>query len=162
MKRNSAYYTGVILSILGEDSTATFNDCGFSNNNGILGGIMYVTSKSIVNINNSTLFNNFAISAGIGYVANQGVLVIKNCDISQNTALTTGLIESISSTAQNTISNCTIYKNELTTKESLLQEMNDDTICIDLCFASDGFMEYLIANATVLDSIVSYFPLYLD
>ena len=59
MRRNSAYFRGTVLSILGSDSSATFSNCVFNNNNGIEGGLFYVTSTSVISVENSTLYDNF-------------------------------------------------------------------------------------------------------
>ena len=48
MKRNSGYFYGTIVSILGDDSTANFTNCNFNNNNGVNGGLFYVSSSSTV------------------------------------------------------------------------------------------------------------------
>ena len=48
MKRNSGYFYGTIASILGKNSTATFTNCNFNNNNGVNGGLFYVTTRSTI------------------------------------------------------------------------------------------------------------------
>jgi uncharacterized protein YjbI with pentapeptide repeats len=76
MRRNSAYFRGTIVSILGSDSSANFRQCNFNNNNGILGGLFYVNRLSYIQVQNSTLFSNFAVVASLAYVANQGQIII--------------------------------------------------------------------------------------
>ena len=44
----------------------------------------------------------------------------------------------------------------MVTKELVIRELDDPTICINLCFASDGFMEYLSSNRSVLETIVRF------
>ena len=52
MKRNSGYFYGTITSILGKNSTANFTNCNFNNNNGVNGGLFYVTTRSTIYLSN--------------------------------------------------------------------------------------------------------------
>lgn len=121
----------------------------------MLGGLFYVTRRSTISVVDSTLFNNFSVKASIAYVGNQGTLDISNSDISRNQAISIGILEIVDSVAANRISNSSIYSNSLVTKEITLRELDDSTICVNLCFASTGYLNYLNENRTILNEAVS-------
>lgn len=154
LNRNSGYFRGTIASILGKDSYATFNNCRMNNNNGIVGGLFYVTTRSSIEVVNSTLFSNYAVEAAIGYVGNQGRIILDTCEIYRNKAVTVALLEIVDSTSESSIVNSRIYSNTMVQKEVTLKEVEDPTICIDLCFASNGFISFLRVNQSVLDTQV--------
>jgi hypothetical protein len=128
MKRNSAYFRGTILSILGINSSAIFRQCNFNNNNGIIGGVFYVARNSYVEVQNSTLFSNYAVVASLGYISNQGRIIIDSSDISFNKAISIGILEIVDSTVTSTFTNNTVYSNTLVTKEVTIKELDDPTI----------------------------------
>lgn len=128
MNRNSGYFRGTIVSILGRDSTATFNSCNFNNNNGINGGVFYVTDKSRINVYNSIVFNNFAVKASIAYVENQGVINIINSTITKNSAYTITLIELVDTIESSIFSNTVIEENTVISRDKLIQDLDDSTI----------------------------------
>ena len=128
MHRNSGYFRGTIVSIQGSDSTATFSNCNFNNNNAILGGLFYVARRSEININNSTLFSNFAIIASIAYVSNQGRINIDTCEFFNNKAVSVGAIEIFDSNVDSYIINSTFYSNSIITKEITIKELDDPSI----------------------------------
>ena len=154
MNRNSGYFRGTIISIQGSDSTANISNCNFNNNNAILGGLFYVARRSVINVNNSTLFSNFAVIASIAYVSNQGKINIDTWEVFRNKAVSVGAIEIFDSNVDSYIINSTFYSNSIITKEITIKELDDPSIWVNLCFASDGYLSYLSLNRTVLDEVV--------
>lgn len=128
MRRNSAYFRGVIASILGSDSSATFTDCNFNNNNGILGGLFYVSRISYIEVINSNIFSNFAVTASMAYVGNQGKIIIDSCDISRNQVISVGLLEIVDSIAENEFSNNNVYSNEIILATTTIRELDNPII----------------------------------
>jgi hypothetical protein len=128
MKRNSAYFRGTILSILGINSSATFRQCNFNNNNGIIGGVFYVARNSYIEVLNSTLFSNYAVVASLAYISNQGRITIDSSDISFNKAISIGILEIVDSISVSMFTNNTVYSNTLISKEVTIKELDDPTI----------------------------------
>jgi hypothetical protein len=128
MNRNSGYFRGTVVSIVGQNSKATFTNCNFNNNNGINGGVFYVTDQSVINVINSTIFNNFAVKASMAYVGRQGSMNIANCTIYKNNAYTITLIEVVDTTETTIFSNTTIDDNNVISKEEVIDDIDDDTI----------------------------------
>ena len=132
MKKNSAYFIGSIVSITGIYSTAQFENCNFNNNNGIQGGLFYVSRRSSITVINSSIFNNFSVLAPVAYIGSNGSIKIYNCDLSRNIAVTVGLIETVDTIEESLISNSTIISNSLVDKSIILEELDDSSICINL------------------------------
>lgn len=128
MKRNSAYFIGTIVSIIGISSNAQFDQCNFNNNNGIKGGLFYVSRRSSIQVSNSILFSNFAVNSAIAYIENSGSISIDNCDISFNQVITVGLMEIVDSVIPSSISKSQIYSNMLVSKNVTIKEIDDPTI----------------------------------
>ena len=154
MKRNSAYFLGTILSIIDRKSTVSFDQWNFNNNNGVLGGLFYVERSSIINVNNSYIFGNFAVNSPVAFIENSGSINFDNWEISFSVSLTVGMLQITDSINLSTISNSVIYSNSFTSKDILVKDINDTTICIVLWFASDGFVAYLSENMQLLDQQV--------
>jgi hypothetical protein len=128
MNRNSGYFRGSIVSIVGKNSKATFEACNFNNNNGINGGVFYVTDKSTINVHNSMIFDNFAVKASVAYVGNQGRINITDSKISHNDAYTITLIELVDTTESSIFSNTIISENSVITREQIIEDIDDVTI----------------------------------
>ena len=154
MKRNSGYFYGTIVSILGDDSTANFTNCNFNNNNGVNGGLFYVSSSSTVYLLNWLLFSNFAVNAAVAYVENLGNININNWDISFNIALLTGIIQVVDTTVPISILSSKIYSNRIVTYNTTVTEIENPNIWINLWFASNGFINFLLENKNVLEGKV--------
>ena len=161
MKRNSAYFYGTIASILGRNSSATFTNCNFNNNNGVNGGLFYITTRSTIYLSNCLLFSNFAVNAAVAYVENLGTLSIDNWTISYNMAILTGIIQVVDTADPTSISNTQIYKNTIVTYNTTATEVDNPNIWINLCFASDGYISYLKGNKGVMNGEVVNFYEYL-
>ena len=157
MKRNSGYFYGTIASILGKDSSATFTNCNFNNNNGINGGLFYITTRSTIYLSNCLLFSNFAVNAAVAYVENLGTLSIDNWTISYNMAILTGVVQVVDTADPLVISNTQIYKNTIVTYNTTATEVDNPNIWINLCFASDGYIAYLKNNKKVMNGEVVHF-----
>ena len=157
MKRNSGYFYGTIASILGKDSSATFTNCNFNNNNGINGGLFYITTRSTIYLYNCLLFSNFAVNAAVAYVENLGTLSIDNWTISYNMAILTGVIQVVDTADPTIISNTQIYKNTIVTYNTTATEVDNPNIWINLCFASDGYTTYLKNNKKIMNGEVVHF-----
>ena len=155
MKRNSAYFLGSIISVTDKQSSILFDEWNFLNNNGIEGGLFYVEKGSTINVTNSYLFGNFAVDSPIAYIENSGSINFDYWDISNNIAYTVGLIKIVDSTSLTSITNTLIYSNSLTNSNLLIKDINDSAIWIILWFASDGFVEYLKNNISILNKQVS-------
>ena len=155
MKRNSAYFLGSIISVTDKQSSILFDEWNFLNNNGIEGGLFYVEKGSTINVTNSYLFGNFAVDSPIAYIENSGSINFDNWDMSYNIAYTVGLIKIVDSTSLTSITNTLIYSNSLTNSNILKKDINDSSIWIILWFASDGFVEYLKNNISILNNQVS-------
>lgn len=132
MRRNSGYFRGVIVSITGGDSKADFINCRFNNNNGMVGGLFYVSDVSEINVYNSTIFDNFSVRASVAYIENQGHVNIANTTISRNKAFSVGGFQIFDSTENSILSNVTITENNIATASLIRQELDDRTICIYL------------------------------
>ena len=78
MNRNSAYYIGTVVSIIGKNSFVEIHNSNFYSNSGVTGGLFYIYSRSSINIYNSVLFSNFAVTAGVAYVNSDGMLLSFN------------------------------------------------------------------------------------
>ena len=154
MKRNSGYFYGTIASILGKNSTANFTNCNFNNNNGVNGGLFYVTTRSTLYLSNWLLFSNFAVNAAVAYVENLGTLNIDNCTISYNMAILTGIIQVVDTADPTTLTNSNIFKNTIVTYNTTATEVDNPNIWINLCFASDGYISYLKDNKNVMSGKV--------
>ena len=155
MKRNSAYFLGSIISVTDKQSSILFDKWNFLNNNGIEGGLFYVEKGSTINVTNSYLFGNFAVDSPIAYIENSGSINFDNWDMSYNIAYTVGLMKIVDSTSLTSITNTLIYSNSLTNSNILKKDINDSSIWIILWFASDGFVEYLKNNISILNKQVS-------
>ena len=78
MNRNSAYFIGTVVSVIGKDSFVEIHNSNFYSNSGVTGGLFYIYSRSSISIYNSVLFSNFAITAGVAYVNSDGIFVQSN------------------------------------------------------------------------------------
>jgi hypothetical protein len=128
MNRNSGYFRGSIVSIVGRNSKATFENCNLNNNNGITGGVFYVTSKSVINVINSVLYNNFAVIASIAYVGTQGMINITDSTIAKNNAYTVTLIELVDTTETSILSNTSISQNSIITRQEIIADIDSNSI----------------------------------
>ena len=155
MKRNSAYFLGTILSIIDRKSTVSFDQWNFNHNNGVLGGLFYVERSSIINVTNSHIYGNFAVNSPVAYIENSGSINFDNWEISSSISLTVGMLQITDSINLSTITNSVMYSNTFTSKDILVKDINDTTICVILWFASDGFVSYLSENMQLLDQQVS-------
>jgi hypothetical protein len=155
MNRNSGYFRGTIVSIVGKNSRATFTNCNFNNNNGINGGVFYVEDQSVINVINSVIYNNFAVKASIAYVGRQGSMIITGWTITKNNAYTITLIELVDTTESSIFSNTIIDDNSVISKEEVIDDIDDQTIWFQLWFASAGYFAYLSKHRSLLDDIVS-------
>lgn len=120
--------------------------------------MFYVTRFSALNVYNSTLYDNFSVKASIAYIENLAILRMYNSTISQNKAVSTGGILIVDSPEINIFSNVTIENNYLEHPDTIIKELENTLVCKVLCFASDGYMQYLVANKTILyDTVFSVF-----
>ena len=154
MRRNSGYFYGTIASILGDDSIAYFSNCNFNNNNGVYGGLFYVVAKSSISLSNWLLFSNFAVNAAIAYIENLGSISIDNWDISYNMAMQAGLVQVTDTINPTIISNSRIYSNLVVSYNTTIKDIQDPNVWINLWFASDGYVNYLIEHKSVLNVTV--------
>jgi hypothetical protein len=128
MNRNSGYFRGTIVSIVGKNSRATFTSCNFNNNNGINGGVFYVEDQSVINVIDSIIYNNFAVKASMAYVGRQGMITFTGCTITKNNAYTITLIELVDTTESSIFSNTIIDDNSVITREEVLEDIDDQSI----------------------------------
>ena len=154
MKRNSGYFYGTIASILGDSSSAYFNNCNFNNNNGVNGGLFYIASQSSISLSNWLLFSNFAINAAVAYIENLGSMYINNWDISFNMAMFAGIIGILDSVTPTTLTNSKIYSNTVVSYSTMIADIDNSNVCIHLWFASKGYINYLLEDKSVMNRIV--------
>ena len=154
MRRNSGYLYGTIASILRDDSIAYFSNCNFNNNNGVYGGLFYVVAKSSISLSNWLLFSNFAVDAAIAYIENLGSISIDNWDISYNMAMQSGLIQVTDTISPTIISNSRIYSNLVVSYNTTIKDIQDPNVWINLWFASNGYIKYLIEHKNILNVTV--------
>ena len=156
MRRNSAYFYGSIASILGDNSEAYFSSCNFVNNNGVNGGLFYVAANSAISLTNWVLFSNFAINAAIAYIENLGSINIEGWDISYNMAMQTGMIQIVDTINPISIVSSSIYSNTIVSHNTTIYDIENTNVCINLWFASDGYISYLLNNEQILAGTVIF------
>ena len=157
MRRNSAYFYGTIASILGDNSEAYFNSCNFVNNNGINGGLFYVAANSAIYLTNCVLFSNFAINAAVAYIENLGSISINSWDISYNMAMQAGLIQIVGTINPTIIANSKIYSNIIVSYDTTIADIDNSNVWINLCFASDGYTNFLLTHKSIMSqSVISF------
>ena len=142
MNRNSAYFIGTVVSIIGKDSFVEIHNSNFYSNSGVTGGLFYIYSRSSISIYNSVLFSNFAVTAGVAYVNSDGMpltLIIDiasfnifNCTIFNNKAQTISVIEIVDSYVESTMVNTRMYANEIVPTAITISEIDDSSTCINL------------------------------
>ena len=157
MRRNSAYFYGSIASILGGNSEAYFNSCNFVNNNGVNGGLFYVAANSAMYLTNCVLFSNFAINAAVAYIENLGSLSVDNWDISYNMAMQAGLIQIVGTISPTIISNSKVYSNIVVLYDTTIADIDNSNVWINLCFASDGYVNFLSTHRSIMSQSVIFF-----
>jgi hypothetical protein len=156
LNRNSGYFRGTVASITGKGSSAFFKNCNFNNNNGNWGGVFYVSAESYIKVVDSTLFGNFAILSSIAYIANEGKIIIDNWIVSQNKAISIVLIEIFDSTRESIFKNNSVSINALADKAITLNAIDDPSRCVNLWFASSGYLSFISTNRGDINDRVTY------
>ena len=157
MQRNSAYFYGSIASILDDNSAAYFSSCNFVNNNGVNGGLFYVAANSFVSLTNCLLFSNFAINGAIAYIENLGNMVIDGWDISYNMAMQVELIQIVGTVNPTIIVNSKIYSNMVVLYDTTITDIDNSNVWIYLCFASNGYVNFLSTHRSLMSqSVISF------
>jgi hypothetical protein len=154
--RNSAEFRGTIISIIDNNSHVHIKNCKFNNNNGVIGGIFYISGKSTIVVEDSTFFGNFALTASIGYVTSQGSVTLTGCNIRFNHAISVGLLELIDSSIASSIIHSAIEENDIVSSATINTELDDISLWVNLWFASDQYLEHLDNNRELLDLIVTH------
>lgn len=152
--RNSASFRGTVLSITESNSQINISDWSFNNNNGLHGGLFFVSGNSPIYVTNSSFFKNFALTATISFTTKQGNVHFINCNFTFNHALSIGLFETIDSSVASSIEHWDIHHNEIVQKSIILTELDDRTHCLNLWFASDSYYENLKNNRNLIDFLV--------
>ena len=145
---------GVILELVQGSSYCHVYDSIFNKNTGLQGGVFYIDGFSELDVHNSGFSNNFAVSSSIAYVQNQGIISFETCSFSRNKVLTIGIIEVFDSISTSSFINSTFDEVQFATEEEIINELNDNTNCQYLWFASDSYIEYLNLNQNLLDTAI--------
>ena len=104
-----------------KENLVIINDCNFTNNYAILGGVFYSQFSSVIQCNNCTFVNNIAIRGGVSFLNSNGNIWLNGCDLTQNQALNApALYISACQAAFSVVSNTKIYLNDVITMDALL------------------------------------------
>jgi hypothetical protein len=151
---NHAYFNGVLLSVLGKDSNIEIQNTSFNNNNGVYGGI-YVSQRSIVKLENSTFYTNFAVSASIALVENEAQILFVNCTMLRNSAINTGILGITNSIYPSKLVESTVNDQILVGKAQIHEEIVNLNACVNLCYSTENYRNYLKSNPDIIEIYVS-------
>ncbi|CAI2379456.1 unnamed protein product [Moneuplotes crassus] len=124
----------------------------FRENSAVTGGVFNIESSSVIKVYDSLFSNNFAVQACVIYAVNFGSFEIYNTTVTQNNAVANSFARIFDAPTTSIINNSTIYENNGLTSEEVTSELT--IACSKLCFLSEKFKAYLLANPNVY-SIVS-------
>ena len=149
---NSNLQRGAVASIDSLGTTLEIFNSVFQNNTAMKGGVFNVEDQGHVILNNCTLQNNFAVQSGVIQGSNEGYFEIYSSVISDNYAYSISISELFLVSPMSIISNTQIANNNVLTQSAILQEIKKWNL---LCFLSQSFITYLLANTNQMSSLAN-------
>jgi hypothetical protein len=127
----------------------------------VQGGVFWVESESIVSLYDSLVAFNFAVTSGVIQASNNGLFEFHNTIVRNNYAVSSSVSQIFDVAGTVAISSSSIYENIVLDSDQVTTEISG--VCSLLCFLSDTYKQFLLANPSTyrIVSINSVFQLIL-
>ena len=129
--------SGSVILANYKENQIVINNCTFTNNYAILGGVFYSQFTSSITWNYWTFVNNIAIRGGLAFLNSNGIVILNQWTITANQALNAPILYiSACQSDFSVISNSSVYQNNIILMTDLLAQNGTGLSHIDSSYLS--------------------------